>query len=448
MMSTLVKNLDGVLGHGQEATDIRFNKIKILEVGSNLEEAPNETIIDGKNCIAYPGFVNTHHHLAQSVLKGIPAGLNQPLGNWLASVPYRYWPQIKPDLMYHAAKLGLYEGLRSGMTTCADHHYLYHSNSTPELEDAVWQAASDLGVRFVLCRGGANVIGSHKGLKDAGIQPESLDQTLNRLQKSMATYHQAEDHAMRKLVVAPTSLIHSSTEHQLKELARFARQNKLRLHSHLLEVDFDQVQSRKQNGMDAIDYAEQCEWLGDDVWFAHLVKADQHTINKLSKTGTGIAHCPTSNCRLGSGIAPIIEMENAGMTISLGVDGSASSESASMLQEVNLSWLLHRATHGASATTIDKVTEWATVGGAKTLGYKNLGELKVGQIPDMVLYDISATRYCGVHQTNFAPIMLGEPATVKYSFIQGSLVVHNGAIKNCNEADLTMNITKELAKLI
>jgi cytosine/adenosine deaminase-related metal-dependent hydrolase len=447
-MTTLIKNLSGVFGHDQQVTDIRFNDEQILDIGTNLEPTALDSLIDGKNCIAYPGFVNTHHHLAQSVLKGIPAGINQPLGDWLASVPYRYWPQINPELMYHAAKLGLYEGLRSGMTTCADHHYLYHANTTPELEDAVWQAADELGVRFVLCRGGANIMGSHKGLKAAGIAPESIDQTLSRLQDSFSSYHQTEANAMRKLVVAPTSLIHSNTEDQLKTLARFARHHQLKMHSHLLEVEFDQIQSRQQNQMDAIDYAEQCEWLGSDVWFAHLVKANAHAIQKLAATGTGISHCPTSNCRLGSGIAPIIEMEKAGMNISLGVDGSASSESASMLQEVNLAWLIHRATHGAEATSVDQTIKWATQGGAKTLGFENLGELKVGQLPDLVLYDISATRYCGSHHAIFAPVMLGEPAKIKYSFIQGKTVLQDGRAKHLNEADLVANIRIELAKLL
>lgn len=447
-MTTLIQNLSGVFGHDEQVGDIRFNEQQILDISTNLEPTALDTLIDGKNCIAYPGFVNTHHHLAQSVLKGIPEGINQPLGDWLASVPYRYWPQISPELMYHAAKLGLYEGLRSGMTTCADHHYLYHANTTPELEDAVWQAADELGIRFVLCRGGANIMGSHKGLKAAGIAPESIDQTLTRLEDSFFSYHQSDANAMRKLVVAPTSLIHSNSKEQLITLARFARHHHLKLHSHLLEVEFDQIQSRQQNHMDAIDYAEQCEWLGSDVWFAHLVQADAHAIQKLASTGTGISHCPTSNCRLGSGIAPIIEMEKAGMNISLGVDGSASSESASMIQEANLAWLIHRATHGANATQVDKVIDWASKGGAKTLGFENLGELKVGQLADIVLYDINAPRYCGAHQKVFAPVMLGEPSRVKYSFVQGKAVVAEGKVKNLNHADLMTNVRTELARLI
>lgn len=445
-MPTLIQNLSTVFGQ-PNATDVRINGNIIVEIGQRL--APNEadTLIDGSACIAYPGFVNTHHHLAQSVLKGIPAGLNQPLGQWLASVPYQYWPRIEPELMYHAAKLGLYELLRSGATTCADHHYLYHKDSTTELEDAVWQAAQDLGVRFTLCRGGANVIGSHKGLQDAGIEPESIHQTLERLEDTLSTYHQSTPDAMRKLVVAPTSLVHSSTPEQLRILADFARHNKLKLHSHLLEVSFDQQQARERYKMDAIDYAEHCHWLGDDVWFAHLVKSDEKTIQRLAQTKTGIAHCPTSNCRLGSGVAPVIAMQKAGVPISLGVDGSASSESGSMLQEVNLTWLIHRAMNGADATTIEQTVQWASKGGAQILGYENLGELKVGDLADIVLYDTFGVRYCGSHSAELNPVLLGEPASVKYSFVDGKCVVDNGTIENLDEMDLIHNVRAQLLKI-
>ncbi len=447
-MSYLIKNLKAVFGQNSDITDIRLQGNRIVELGSKLTAQVDETIIDGQRCVAYPGFVNTHHHLAQSVLKGIPAGLNQPLNEWLASVPYQHWPHMDPELIYIAAKLGLYEGLRSGVTTCADHHYLYHQHSSPELEDASWQAADELGMRFVLCRGGANVVGSHKGLANAGIAPETLDQTLFRLQTSVSRYHQSSNDAMRKLVVAPTSLIHSTTPDQLIELARYARSEKLRLHSHLLEVDFDQQQSHARYHCPAIDFAEQVNWLGNDVWFAHLVKADRYTIERLAATGTAISHCPTSNCRLGSGIAPIIEMENAGMTISLGVDGSASSESASMLQELNLAWLLHRATQGANATSIEKVIQWATQGGARVLGYDQLGTIAVGQLADVVLFDISATRYTGVHSTIAAPVLLGEPAQVRYSFINGKLVVNDGNVQGIDETALIKDANLALTKLM
>ncbi|WP_417884002.1 amidohydrolase family protein [Vibrio rumoiensis] len=425
-MKYLIKGAKGIVTE-QAATDIRIEAGIITEVGSELLIEKGEQLIDASQCVVYPGFVNTHHHLAQSILKGIPAGLNQSLGDWLASVPYQYWPKITPEIMYSAACLGFYDLIRSGVTTCADHHYLYHSKTSPELEAAVWQAAEDMGMRLVLCRGGATTKGTHKGLAKAGIEPESIDLMLRRLDDSYSQYHQNTDMPMRQLVVAPTSLIHSSPAEDLKLLSRFARENKLKMHSHLLEVEFDQQQSLAKYGKSAVDFAAECEWLGSDVWFAHLVQASEQDINTLSETKTGISHCPTSNCRLGSGIAPIIEMQKAGMPISIGVDGSASSESGSMLQELNLTWLIHRATNGAESTRLDKVLEWGTQNGASILGLDKIGKIEVGFAADIVLYDLNQVRYQGSHSTLYAPILCGEPAEIKLSMINGNVVYQNEA---------------------
>lgn len=423
-MKYLIKNAQGIVTE-QTATDIRIKEGIITEIGSDLLLHKDEQLIDASQCVVYPGFVNTHHHLAQSILKGIPAGLNQPLGDWLASVPYQYWPKITPEIMYSAACLGFYDLICSGVTTCADHHYLYHANTSPELEAAVWQAAEDMGMRLVLCRGGATTKGTHKGLAKAGIEPESIDLMLRRLDDSYSRYHQNTDIPMRQLVVAPTSLIHSSPAEDLKQLSSFARERNLKMHSHLLEVEFDQQQSLSKYGKSAVDYAAECEWLGNDVWFAHLVQASEQDISTLSETKTGISHCPTSNCRLGSGIAPIIEMEQAGMNISIGVDGSASSESGSMLQELNLAWLLHRATHGAASTSLENVVKWGTHNGASLLGLGKVGKIEVGFAADIVLYDLNQIRYQGIHSLLYAPILCGEPVQIKLSMINGNVVYQN-----------------------
>ncbi|OEF25552.1 amidohydrolase family protein [Vibrio rumoiensis] len=423
-MNYLIKDARGVVGN-EFVSDIRIKDGLIDELGTSLEPMAGERIIDASQCVVYPGFVNTHHHLAQSILKGIPAGLNQPLGEWLASVPYQYWPKITPEIMYNAACLGFYDLIRSGVTTCADHHYLYHSKTSPELEAAVWQAAEDMGIRLVLCRGGATSKGTHKGLAKAGVEPESIDQMLKRLDDSYSKYHQKGSAPMRKLVVAPTSLIHSSSAQDLKQLSQYARSRQLKMHSHLLEVDFDQQQSLAKYGKSAVEFAEECEWLGDDVWFAHLVKANECDIKILASTKTGIAHCPTSNCRLGSGIAPVIDMYKKGMRISIGVDGSASSESGSMLQELNLTWLLHRAINGANSTLLEEVVEWGSRDGAALLGLENVGTIEVGAAADIVLYDIGQVRYQGCHSILYSPVLCGEPVQVKYSLVNGKIIYQN-----------------------
>ncbi len=421
-MNYLIKSANSVFSSKQDVQDIRIQNGVITELGQNLHAKESETLVDASNCVVYPGMVNTHHHIAQSILKGIPAGINHGLGEWLASVPYRYWPQITPEIMYSAAKLGFYELLRSGATTCADHHYLYHSNSSQELEDVLWQAADEIGIRLVLCRGGATVKGTHKGLAKAGVLPESTEQMFSRLDRTRSRYHQEGGAAMRKLVVAPTTIAHSATPVDLRLIAEYARSHKLRMHSHLLEVDFDNEQTLAKYGMSAVEFAQSCDWLGEDVWFAHLVQANEKDIQLLAETNTGIAHCPTSNCRLGSGIAPVIDMAKAGMPISLGVDGSASAESGSMLQELNLTWLLHRAHHGANATSLEEVLRWGTKGGADILGLTNVGEIEEGCAADLVLYDLNQPRLSGCHSSLMAPIMCGEPAYVKTSFVNGRIV--------------------------
>lgn len=448
-MNYLIQNASAIFTpHRDNATDIRISNGIIEHVGIGLPPEPDDVIINARGCVIYPGLVNTHHHLAQSLLKGVPGGLNQPLGEWLAEVPYRFWPRITPELMYHAARLGLYELLRSGATTCADHHYLYHARSSQEVEDAVWQAADEMGMRLVLCRGGATVQGSHRGMLKAGIEPEPLDLTLTRLDNSRNQYHQTDAMAMRRLVVAPTSLVHSSTPEHLRELARYARHHQLKMHSHLLEVTFDEEKTQQQYGMSAVDYADHCEWLGTDVWFAHLVQASAQDIQKLAASGTGIAHCPTSNCRLGSGVAPVTTMAQAGMTISIGVDGSASAESASLIQELNLTWLLHRAIHGPSATNPEQVLHWGSRAGARLLGLENVGEIVPGQAADLVLYDIDHPRFAGVHATLLAPLLCGEPVQIKHVFVQGRQVLEQGRFPNLDEAELTARVREGVSDLL
>lgn len=450
-MNYLIKNAAAIFQSSVEVDstatpqDIRVSAGIITEIGYGLL-AESEEVIDVSGCVIYPGLVNTHHHIAQSILKGIPEGLNQPLGDWLASVPYRFWPYITPEIMYHSACLGFYELLRSGCTTCADHHYLYHSNTSPELEAAVWQAAKDMGIRLILCRGGATVQGTHKGLLNSGIKTETLEQTFNRLDNSLTLYHQPGGNAMQKLVVAPTSLIHSSTKNDLKLLAEYARSHQLKMHSHLLEVSFDEQQAQQKYTMSAVEYAESCHWLGDDVWFAHLVKANRQDIKKLASTKTGIAHCPTSNCRLGSGIAPVIDMYKAGMPISIGVDGSASSESGSMIQELNLTWLLHRSQHGADATKLEMILKWGSEDGAKLLGLDLVGKIEVGYAADLVCYDLNTARFSGSHSELMSPVMCGEPVSIKHAWVNGHRVI-KGGISKIKEESLIENVYRAIESL-
>lgn len=427
MIYTLIK--DGLIwGHGHK--DILFAGNKILKIAPritpNPKTQPTTKILSAKDKLVFPGLINTHHHLTQSIAKGVPAGINADLNQWLGAVPFALFDKMTPEVFYTSARLGFYELLRSGCTTCADHFYLYHKDFDMEMETILHRAASEMGIRFVHCRGGSTHKGSHRGSNTVKIEPETADQFLERLDHAVIRYHDASDDAMSRVVVAPTSIIHTNPPEDLIVLARYARAKGLRMHSHLLEVPFDEQMAQKNYDISAVDYAESVEWLGEDVWFAHLVHADQHAIRKLADSGTGIAHCPVSNCRLGSGIASIPAMAKAGMPISLGVDGSASAESGSMINELMQTWLIHRASGNPKATEIEDVVSWATTGGAEVLGLPKVGQLTEGMCADLSVISLDDPRFWGVWDKQWTPVMCGEPVSVDHVFINGKEVFRNG----------------------
>ncbi|VWB45191.1 amidohydrolase family protein [Burkholderia metallica] len=418
-------------------TDLRVRDGRIDTIAPDLAPLPGERVIDAADCVVYPGWVNTHHHLFQNLLKAVPAGINADLQEWLAAVPYPRVARFTPDLAHIAARLGFAELLLSGVTTCADHHYLYHAGGTTETGDLLFDEAAGFGMRFVLCRGGAlQAAGDHPGFAGTALQPETLDQMLADIERLKARYHDAGAASMRRVVVAPTTPTFSLPPELLPEVARAARRMGLRLHSHLSEttryVDF----CRERYGKLPVEFVAEHEWLGPDVWFAHLVHLEANEIAMLAETGTGCSHCPVSNARLGSGIAPAPRMAAAGVPVSLGVDGVASNESGSMTHEANFAWLVHRAAHGAAATTAEEVLHWGTQGGARVLGLDAVGTLDVGQAADLVLYDVSGPRFNGFHDYAIAPVAAGEPAPVKYSVVNGRVVVDNGEIPGLDLAAL------------
>lgn len=411
------------------AVDIRIVDGRISEMAANLSPQPGERLIDARHCVVYPGWVNTHHHLFQNLLKAVPAGINQDLQGWLASVPYPRLNRFTPHLTRIAARLGMAELLLSGVTTCADHHYLYHAHGSTESGDQLFDIAEAFGMRFVLCRGGAlESATAHPGFSKTALQPESLEQMVGDIERLKSRYHQDSPDAMRRVVVAPTTPTFSLPPTLLRELAHTARGMGLRLHTHLSETQHYVNFCREQYNCLPVEFVAENEWLGPDVWFAHAVHLQPSEIRLLAQTGTGISHCPVSNARLGSGIAPVPAMAAAGVPISLGVDGVASNESGSMVGEAHTAWLIHRAAQGAAATTAEEVIHWGTAGGAQVLGLGAVGTLQVGQAADLVLYGLDHPRFLGFHDLAVAPVVAGEPIAVRYSLVGGRLVVDNGVI--------------------
>ena len=452
----LIRNAHHVLTglRGAEARhagpDIRVQAGRIVAMGA-LQPMPCENLIDARDCVVYPAWINTHHHLFQSLLKGEPQGLNQSLTPWLAATPYRFRGAFDEHSFRLAARIGLIELLRSGCATVADHHYLYYPGMPYDSAAILFEEAQALGMRFVLCRGGATQTRQLEAELPQALRPEKLDDYLADVERLVGLYHDPAPDAFRRVVMAPTTALHSTTPAELRETARAARSWGLRLHTHLSEtVDYLDA-AKAKFGMSPVQFCAEHEWLGPDVWMAHLVKLLPEEIRLLGQTGTGIAHCPQSNGRLGSGIADIMALEAAGVPISMGVDGAASNEAADMQSEAHAAWLMQRARKGeqarpryaggtfeggADAATVEDVVRWGTAGGAQVLGLPALGSLAVGQAADIAIYRLDDPRYFGLHDPAIGPVACGGRASLKALLIGGRQVLTDDRIPGLDMAQL------------
>ena len=464
-MNVLIKNCAAIMTGNREsprssATDIRIRDGIIHELG-HLEPHADERIIDARDCVAYPGWVNTHHHLFQSLLKGEPQGLNQSLSAWLASTPYRFRGAFDEHTFRIAARIGLVELVRSGCTTIADHHYLYWPGMPFDGAEILFDEAAKLGVRFVLCRGGATQTRGLESALPTALRPERFDDWMQDVERLVGRYHQPQSDATRRIVMAPTTTLHSTTPQELRESARLARALGIRLHSHLSEtVDYLDA-ARAKFGMTPLQFCAGHEWIGEDVWFAHLVKLLPEEIALLGSAGSGIAHCPQSNARLGSGIADLVALELAGVKVSIGVDGAASNEAADMQSETHATWQLQRARKGmlarpgyeggtfeggGDAASIEDVVRWGTSGGAAVLGL-NTGELRPGMAADIALYQLNDPRYFGLHDIAIGPVACGGRATLKALLCQGRLLVEDDCLPGVDLRELGFEAAKAVKTL-
>lgn len=449
--NVLIKNANSILTgmHGaqarHQASDIRISAGVITEIGDDLEALPHERVINARDCVVYPAWVNTHHHLFQSLLKGEPWGLNQSLTPWLAATPYRFRGAFDADNFRLAARIGLIELLRSGCATVADHHYLYWPDMPFDGAEILFDEAQRLGMRFVLCRGGATQTRGLEAELPQALRAEKFDAYMADMQRLVKHYHQDSAHAYQRVVMAPTTALHSTSPAELKESAKIARELGIRMHTHLSEtVDYLDCAQAKF-GMTPVQFCAAHDWVGEDVWMAHLVKLLPEEIQLLGQTRTGIAHCPQSNGRLGSGIADVVALERAGVQISIGVDGAASNEAADMQSETHAAWLLQRARKGmlatpqyaggqfeggADAASIEDVIRWGTAGGAGILGLDDLGQIQVGKVADIAIYALDDPRYFGLHDMAIGPVACAGRAHLKALLVGGRVVVEDDQIPN------------------
>ncbi len=396
----------------------------IAAVGAlaGTEAADGAEGLDATGCVVTPGLVNTHHHLYQTLTKAVPAGQDALLFGWLKTL-YPIWASMDPEDMFVSAQVGLAELALSGCTMSADHLYLYPNGV--RLEDTI-DAARTVGIRFHPTRGAMSV-----GESAGGLPPDSLVEDeraiLDDMIRVVDAFHDPAPSAMLRVGLAPCSPFSVSTG-LMRDAALLAVDKGVMLHTHLAENEEDIAYSLSQFGCRPGQYAEDLGWTGDHVWHAHCVKLDTSEIDLFARSGTGVAHCPCSNCRLGSGIAPVRQMRDAGVKVGLGVDGSASNDGAHMLSEARQALLLQRVKNGADAMSAREALEIATLGGARVLGRgAELGSIEPGKRADLAIWDVSGLEAAGAWDP-VAALLLCGPFRVRDLLVEGRRVVSNGTL--------------------
>ena len=393
----------------------------IAAVGAGLVARPGARVVLAAGCVVTPGLVNTHHHLYQTLTRAVPGGQDALLFGWLKTL-YPIWARFGPDEMFVSAQVGLAELALTGCTMTSDHLYLYPNGS--RLEDTI-HAAAELGLRFHPTRGAMSI-----GQSAGGLPPDSLVEReadiLDDMIRVVDAFHQPGEGAMVRVGLAPCSPFSVSRE-LMRDTALLARDKGVMLHTHLAENDEDVAYSLEKFGCRPGQYAQDLGWTGDDVWHAHCVKLDAGEIDLFARTGTGVAHCPCSNCRLGSGIAPVRAMRDAGVKVGLGVDGSASNDAGQLMAEARQAMLLQRVARGADAMGAREALEVATLGGARVLGRSDCGSIEVGKRADIAIWDISGIEAAGAWDPVAALVFCG-PGRVRDLFVEGRGVVRDGQL--------------------
>ena len=439
MSTLLVKNVHTLATMDANRREIRdaalFVRDNVIEgVGTTLElpETADEVLDLQGRYIVLPGLVNTHHHFYQTLTRAIPSAQNSDLFHWLQTL-YPIWAKLTPESIYISAQIAAAELMLSGCTTASDHLYLYPNGS--KLDDEI-EAVKAIGLRFHASRGSMSV-----GESQGGLPPDSIvekeDNILRDSQRLIDKYHDNSRYSMLKIVLAPCSPF-SVSQDLMRESAKLARSYPgIRLHTHLAENQSDIDYSLAVFGMTPGDYAESVGWLGEDVWHAHCVQLDERAIRLFGETGTGVAHCPCSNMRLASGMAPIRKMLDRGVPVSLGVDGSASNDTSNLLNEARTAFLMARVREqNAKAMTAREVLEIATLGGARVLGRDDVGYLAPGMCADFIAIDLNRPELSGALHDPIAAIIFCQVNTVDYSFINGRRVVDQGRLTTIDRKKL------------
>ncbi|MEI0530898.1 8-oxoguanine deaminase [Brachyspira pilosicoli] len=434
MSSVFIKNASSIVTCDDNDA-VHSNSNILIENGVityiGKEEKKADKIIDASGCFVYPGLINTHHHLFQIFTRNLPQVQNMELFEWLTNL-YEIWKNLNHDVVYYSSITAMGELLKTGCTTCFDHHYLFPQKNSEMLLDSQFRAAKDLGIRMYASRGSMDL-----SKKDGGLPPDSVVQSLDEILKDcervVKKYHDPSRYSMSMVALAPCAPFNVTGE-LMKQSAVLARDLKVRLHTHLCETKDEEVFVREKFNMRPLEYMETLGWVGEDVWYAHGIHFNDKELKYLADTKTGVAHCPISNMKLSSGVCKIPEMLELGVPVGLAVDGSASNDGSSLLEEMRVCYLLHRLNSSDKAPSAYDILKIATNGGAKVLGRDDIGSLEVGKAADLFMIDMRRLEMVGA---NFDPKSLfgtiGWKGSVDYTIVNGKVVVEKGKLISVDE---------------
>lgn len=449
MANLLIKNIRAVVtcDSGDRVltnADLLIEDGVIRALGQGIS-ASCETL-DASHMLCYPGLINTHHHLYQIFSRNLPAVQGFALFDWLKAL-YEIWKGLDRDVVRLSSLTGLGELLKTGCTTCFDHHYVFPHAAGDLLIDTQFAAAEELGIRMHASRGSMDL-----SKKDGGLPPDSVVQPVDAILKDserlVAAYHDPSFGSMRQVALAPCSPFSVSSE-LLRQSALLARQLGVRLHTHLCETMDEERFTLEKFGMRPFAYLQSLGWAGPDVWYAHGIHFNDAELRALAETGTGVAHCPVSNMKLSSGVARVPEMLRLGVPVGLAVDGSASNDGSNLLEELRMCYLLHRLTSGEAAPTGYDVLKLATRGGARLLGRSDIGCIADGMCADFFLVDSRRLELVGACEDPKAMLAtVGLKGPVDYTFVGGRMVVERGRLTGVDEGWLSYEANARFRKYL
>ncbi len=439
MSTILIKNASAIATQDDERrvlnnADIFIRGNRIEKIGQGIKESADQ-VIDARGKVVIPGMVNTHHHFYQTLTRNLKEVQNAKLFVWLSFL-YDVWKHIDAHAIDISTRVGVGELLRTGCTTTSDHMYLYPEHQGNNLIDVEIAAAAEMGIRFHPTRGSMSL-----GQSDGGLPPDTVIQTdeniLRESERVISEFHDPEPFSMCQIVLAPCSPF-SVTEKLMRDTAQLARDKKVFMHTHLAETEDEEDFCMEQQSMRPLAYMQKVDWVGSDVWFAHCVHLNDEEIQVLADTKSGVSHCPSSNMRLGSGMAPIRKMLDAGVNVSLAVDGSASNDSSDMLGEARMAMLVGRIKSGVESMSAEDVLYMATRGGAAVLGRDDIGSIEVGKAADIAIFETRRLDFAGAAADLPAALVFsGASHFADTVIVNGQVRVRDSRLVDVDEEALT-----------